>query len=265
MAEDSASSKVEEADSSDSNLRAKVQKQDEKIANLTQQISGLTLQLSKQDANSSYSSENQSHFHSVRLDSLSSQMNEMMKTVQSLQEVFVAAASKRKGGQSDEMMEVRLSSMSAQMGSLTKDMKSMQFTLESVQLRMNREEKKEQDQDLRKEIEEIKKTLEGLSAPKSENKGSSEREAMVKWMQCTVKLPEYVGVFIENGIENLNVVRLLTETELKQIGISKIGHRMQIRSEISKLNGNDNRYGYGSAPSLSRIVKAQEGNNTPYM
>ena len=81
-------------------------------------------------------------------------------------------------------------------------------------------------------------------------------------MVNTLKLPEYTDVFIENGIENLNVVRMLTQTELNQIGISKIGHRMQIMRAISMLNGN------GMSMDQHPVAKAasvNEGTGTPFL
>merc|ERR1712050_708574 len=87
---------------------------------------------------------------------------------------------------------------------------------------MNGEEKKESDssdRDLRKEIDEIKMTLNKLTGKQALNKVDSEKEAFRKWMENTLKLPEYTSLFIENGI-------------------AKIGHRMQILRGISMLNGN---------------------------
>ena len=90
------------------------------------------------------------------------------------------------------------------------------------------------------------------------NRKDSQLVAFRKWMENTLKLPEYTALFIENGIENLNVVRMLTVTELNQIGISKIGHRMQILRAISMLNGN------GAVAAKASHVPS-EGTGTPYM
>ena len=269
MASDGVPVESTEVGSSESDIKAKLQEQDDKLTNLTTQISKLTATAESQqqsNSNSSYTADSQFQLHSVRLDSLSSQMNDMMNTVQNLQDAFIPianASNQKKENEKSELLEVRLCSMNDMISTLMVDMKSMQSTMENIQLRMNGEEKKESDssdRDLRKEIDEIKMTLNKLTGKQALNKVDSEKEAFRKWMENTLKLPEYTSLFIENGIENLNVVRMLTVTELNQIGISKIGHRMQILRGISILNGNGS---VAQAANASHVPS--EGTGTPYM
>ena len=51
---------------------------------------------------------------------------------------------------------------------------------------------------------------------------------------------EYYPLFIENGIEDKDILRELGMNELKEIGIGKIGHRTRIFKEI--IDGKDDRY-----------------------
>ena len=56
------------------------------------------------------------------------------------------------------------------------------------------------------------------------------------WLEKVVGLGEYYGVFIMNGIENVDTMRLITEKELDIIGINKLGHRLLLLDGIRKLN-----------------------------
>eukprot|EP01084_Bolivina_argentea_P254227 427370_1 len=64
---------------------------------------------------------------------------------------------------------------------------------------------------------------------------SKDKQDVKVWLETKVKLPQYYGLFIENGLETLNIIQLLTKQELDEIGIKKIGHRLQILNEIQKL------------------------------
>ena len=49
-------------------------------------------------------------------------------------------------------------------------------------------------------------------------------------------LGEYVDLFVENGLDDLEVVKDLTMDILRDIGVDKIGHRMKIIKYIDKLD-----------------------------
>ena len=55
-------------------------------------------------------------------------------------------------------------------------------------------------------------------------------------MSKTVGLPEYTELFVENGFDSLHAMRLVTMNELNLLGISKLGHKMQILKAIVALN-----------------------------
>ena len=56
-----------------------------------------------------------------------------------------------------------------------------------------------------------------------------------KWMNESVALPQYIVHFHEHNYDRIDVVKTLDETELKQIGIYKVGHRRLIMEKIQEL------------------------------
>eukprot|EP01084_Bolivina_argentea_P102138 183031_1 len=65
------------------------------------------------------------------------------------------------------------------------------------------------------------------------------------WFKESVKLYDsndtYYKLFIENGYDNMEIVREMNITDLKNIGIEKIGHQKQILKKIEQLNGTNNK------------------------
>lgn len=63
-----------------------------------------------------------------------------------------------------------------------------------------------------------------------------ERKELLKlWMVQTVQLPEYFELFVENGLEELDVVKDIDDKILTEIGIKKVGHRMKLLKHIQSL------------------------------
>jgi len=57
-----------------------------------------------------------------------------------------------------------------------------------------------------------------------------------KWMEDDVALPQYIQHFHDNDYDRIDVVRTLKESDLKKIGISKVGHRRLIMEKIQDIN-----------------------------
>ena len=94
--------------------------------------------------------------------------------------------------------------------------------------------------DLNNRVTGIEKDLKWVNQKLKERvamEGRSQNEVGV-WLRDTVKLSEYIDVFIENGMENMEVIMLITENELDIMKIDKLGHRMKILNEIKKLKEN---------------------------
>eukprot|EP00483_Globobulimina_turgida_P011186 UN11207 len=66
----------------------------------------------------------------------------------------------------------------------------------------------------------------------------SKKDKLKKWLTDEVGLPSYYNIFIENGIEDLEVAKLITMETLKEMQITKIGHKMKIMQKVAALNAN---------------------------
>jgi len=75
------------------------------------------------------------------------------------------------------------------------------------------------------------------STGNSEGNVVSEEATVRSWMQNDVELPEYTEVFIENGFDRMSMFENLSMEDLNLMGISKLGHRRKIMSEVAKLKG----------------------------
>ena len=47
---------------------------------------------------------------------------------------------------------------------------------------------------------------------------------------------EYLHLFVENGVDDMDIVAAMNDTDLRSIGISKLGHRKKMLMEIEKIN-----------------------------
>eukprot|EP01084_Bolivina_argentea_P227666 384527_1 len=56
------------------------------------------------------------------------------------------------------------------------------------------------------------------------------------WLNNHVKLPQYYSLFIKNGIDNLDTVKLIGVKELDAMGIALIGHKLKILHHVEILN-----------------------------
>jgi len=69
---------------------------------------------------------------------------------------------------------------------------------------------------------------------------TKENEVLLrKWMKDELKLPQYLSTFKENGFENLEDVSCLQYSDLKEMGVNKLGHRRRIMACVQKLKEAD--------------------------
>ena len=61
-----------------------------------------------------------------------------------------------------------------------------------------------------------------------------------KWLKDIVGLPQYYGLFRQQGIDDIDTVKLLTIDSLWNLGIDKVGHITKLIHCIAKLNHNQN-------------------------
>ena len=60
-----------------------------------------------------------------------------------------------------------------------------------------------------------------------------EKELVTNWLKNDVKLPQYLDLFFENGLEDMEVIMTLNEKDLMDVGIKKFGHRRKITMKIA--------------------------------
>ena len=73
-------------------------------------------------------------------------------------------------------------------------------------------------------------------SPNNDEIESKQENEVQLWLRNTVSREEYCKLFHENGFETMDEVLTITETDLKELGITKMGHRRQILNAIKKLS-----------------------------
>eukprot|EP01084_Bolivina_argentea_P128556 227213_1 len=114
-----------------------------------------------------------------------------------------------------------------------------EITKEINDLKLISEEKKNDNFDnIKKEMEIMKRNIDTLMNEKALNdsKQNKKQAAMKKWLNNVVGLPQYIDLFIENGIEDMDTISHITMNELQMCGIDKIGHKIKITKAIQRLN-----------------------------
>eukprot|EP01083_Nonionella_stella_P303053 1047480_1 len=130
--------------------------------------------------------------------------------------------------------DVRLDSMAAAIEQLNGKIQKMENQMS--RLLSQQEEKKENDnEDIMKEITNLKREVSKLTAEQPNNQlTDTAKDRLRVWLTNVVGLP-YFDLFIENGIEDLDTIKEFTQNELQMIGIDKIGHRIKIMKCIRTL------------------------------
>ncbi len=64
---------------------------------------------------------------------------------------------------------------------------------------------------------------------------NDKREQVKYWINNIVCMKEYYDIFVQNGIDDIDIIKDLNMDELIEIGINKLGHRKKIMNEIDKL------------------------------
>ena len=84
-------------------------------------------------------------------------------------------------------------------------------------------------------MKDMKIKMDNMQNPK-DIKITSEKEKLEAWLCDEVRLEQYFEIFVENGFDTLEAMKMVTIDELNQIGIEKLGHKMIIMKHIVKLN-----------------------------
>ena len=131
----------------------------------------------------------------------------------------------------------KLDSSIAQIQQLNARMDGIQQKMESMEAKMNEEEKNDDAaiKNLVKEMKLMKQQIDKLSS----HNISPEQQKLKSWLEAEVKLPQYYQAFVKNGIDEISVVAMLEQSNLKDIGIEVIGHQMKILKLAKLFNQND--------------------------
>ena len=74
---------------------------------------------------------------------------------------------------------------------------------------------------------------------KTDIEDTEESQVVKTWLRDTVRLPQYVDIFLENGFDDMMVIKELTIDDLKEMDPNnkiKIGHRKRILIFVRRLN-----------------------------
>eukprot|EP01083_Nonionella_stella_P076923 209806_1 len=77
-----------------------------------------------------------------------------------------------------------------------------------------------------------------------ERKDKQQINSVEAWLKHIVKLPQYMQLFEDEGVDDFETLQLLNEDGFKQMGIKKIGHLKKLMSHVAQLNANDNDNGW---------------------
>lgn len=87
---------------------------------------------------------------------------------------------------------------------------------------------------------------------------NTETDAVREWMSTVVRLSEYTDLLIENGFDRMDMFSNLTIRDLKEMGITKMGHRKMIVAEATKLQyGQSGQHHIAVAPSYGVPIDEQ--------
>ena len=101
---------------------------------------------------------------------------------------------------------------------------------------MDNDQKDDMLRSMGKRIETLEMKVDQLLNDKIQNMNESPGlQAVRRWMNSEVKLPQYLDLFIANGYDDLSVIQDLSIMDLEEMGIEKKGHRMRIVKAISNL------------------------------
>eukprot|EP01084_Bolivina_argentea_P133447 235512_1 len=126
-----------------------------------------------------------------------------------------------------DQFEARLDSLTSKVDELSKQ-------LNDIRLLLTEEQKDDNLSDIKKEMEMMKQNIQNLMDRNNSPKPEKENAVNV-WLRDVVKLPEYIDLFMQNGMDDMTVIEDITMNELNQIGIDKLGHKMRILKAVAKL------------------------------
>jgi len=90
--------------------------------------------------------------------------------------------------------------------------------------------------DVVKEMNAIKKCLGDEYKGAEEIELTEDNQKVQRWLENECKQGQYFRLFVQNGVDNMAICKLLSMDNLEAMGISKLGHRVQIAHQIARLS-----------------------------
>jgi len=134
-------------------------------------------------------------------------------------------------------MQARIESLSVKLEQQTKQNDSLQRQIQGIQQQVQQQHasaEKDGVSAMMKEFGKLKEQIARLQKQANRNdddeqkEEETEQEKVKKWLESTVKLPQYYQVFIDEGVEDMESVQDLSVQNLRDIGIVKVGHQNKI-------------------------------------
>ena len=91
-----------------------------------------------------------------------------------------------------------------------------------------------QNRRLQQDIDDLKQRLAlmRMTAPPDDD----EKQEIIEWLTNQIQLPQYIETFVSTGYDTWDEIKKLTTIKkLAEIGITKLGHQLQIKEHIDKL------------------------------
>ena len=148
--------------------------------------------------------------------------------------------------QSSELILDKQNIHDSRLDSLTLKIEELLLKFDNIQNGLDSldERQTETDLNINSLVNEIKNMKEFLGDEYKSVSGDllldlNEDNKLVKnWLENDCKMGQYFKLFVEHGIDNMAICKLLSMDNLETMGITKLGHRVQILHQIAILNQN---------------------------
>ena len=159
-------------------------------------------------------------------------INDMMKRMEAMEKEL------------ETQYKPRIKSLWNGLHGMDKVTKSMQNEIKQIALQRNVMDNQQKDNgvsSITERMNQLEMNMSRFMSNSQRNDDPKKRtlEAVRKWMDKVVQLPEYLDLFVENGFDHLSVIQTLTIDDLLEMGIEKKGHRIRIVQAIAKLKASE--------------------------
>ena len=176
----------------------------------------------------------------ARIDSLESAMESVSSSIKAM-----STKLNQNNKQSIALQEQAAKATQSKFDQMQSHITSIDSKLKEVQKRTDGKFRRQSESNQSQSVEilammnQLKEEMAALKEAQNQGdeelKEETEEMKLKKWMEEEVKLPQYFDLLKENGFEDLDGVQDLTDNDLREMGIEKMGHRRKIIKFVSKL------------------------------